>query len=371
MDSDKDALRLKLALSFTPGMTAAMAELIGESGISWKQFTTMSSAELSGICQGNIADKVKRQEADFRACKELEFIERHHVKAHFISDESYPFLLRQISDPPIVLYQLGDTDLNAERLISVVGTRRITPYGAKQCQKIVEESAVLFPDAIIVSGLAYGTDTIAHQTALSSGMITVGVVAHGLDTLYPAQNRDLARRMIKEGGSILSEYPSGTTPFQRRFLERNRIVAGLAQLTLIIESPIRGGAMSTANSAFNYSREVMALPGRVGDEMSEGCNMLIRREKAHLISGAADIVESMGWTPKALQPEAVQRDLFPEMSDLGKKIHGALKSQNEPLSLDALYGLTRIPVAQLMSALTDMEFDGIVIRHPGNRFSVS
>ena len=371
MDSDKDALRFKLSMSFTPGMTAGMAERLEESGIDHKQFTTMSSVELSGICEGEVADKVKRQEADFRACKEMEFIDRHHIKAHFISDESYPFLLRQISDPPVILYQLGETDLNEEKVISVVGTRRITPYGARQCQKIVEESAVLFPDAVIVSGLAYGTDTVAHQTALSSGLVTVGVVAHGLDTLYPAQNRDLARRMIKEGGSILSEYPSGTTPFQRRFLERNRIVAGLAQLTIIIESPIRGGAMSTANSAFNYSREVMALPGRVGDEMSEGCNMLIRREKAHLISGAADIVESMGWTPRALEPEVVQRDLFPELSELGTKIFEALKTQSDPLSLDAIYGLTKIPVAHLMSALTDMEFDGIVIRHPGNRFSAS
>lgn len=364
----------KLTLALTPGLPSSVASMMFEEGVGLQQYLEYGVPEnISGRAGkgGWRSEKIERQEAFFKARKELEFIGRHNIKAHFISDDSYPFLLREIPDAPTVLFQLGDTDLNAPHMLSVVGTRRITAYGSSFCSRFVEEVGGYFPDAIVISGLAYGTDSIAHQAALQAGLITMGVVAHGLDTLYPAPNRDLARRMIKAGGSILSEYPSGTTPFQKRFLERNRIVAGLSELTVVIESPLRGGAMSTANSAFNYSREVMAVPGRVGDEMSEGCNHLIRKEKAHLLTGASDMVELMGWAPAGIKVKPQQRRLFPELEGNCALIYNTLRQQSDKVSLDTLHALTHIRVPELMSTLTDMEFDGIIIRHPGNRYSIS
>lgn len=371
---DREELLYKLTLGLTPGLTAVAATALIQKGLGLQHYLDYGISDLGDVYDRDVTgvtDKVARQEAFFKACKEMEFILRHKIKVHFVADESYPFMLREIADAPVALFQLGETDLNSSHMISVVGTRRVTPYGSSFCSRFIEETAGYFPDAVVISGLAYGVDCTAHQSAMQSGLITMGVVAHGLDTIYPAPHRDLARRIIKEGGSILSEYPSGTTPFQKRFLERNRIVAGLSELTVVIESPLRGGAMSTANSAFNYSREVMALPGRVGDEMSEGCNHLIRKEKAHLLTSASDVVELMGWKPAGIKVSPRQRRLFPELEGNCAIIYNTLRDQREPLSIDTLHALTRVRVPELMSTLTEMEFDGIIIRHPGNRYSVS
>lgn len=189
--------------------------------------------------------------------------------------------------------------------------------------------------------------------------------------IYPAPHRDLARRIVKTGGAIVSEYPFGERPYRQRFLERNRIVAALADVTVVAESDIKGGAMSTANTAFSYSRDVMALPGRTSDLLSSGCNLLIRKEKAHLITCAADLIELTGWQPLDAKIDTRQRNLFPELEGDPKLIYETLRFSREPMQVDRLHALTLIPISRLMSALGEMEFDGIIIRHPGNRYSVS
>lgn len=364
----------KIAVSLTPGMNSEIAGRIEECGIGFKEFFEIPSKELShllGLASNNILEKVKREEALFKAERELKTIDRHHIRVHFITDAAYPFLLREIADPPVVVYQLGDTDLNSDHFLSIVGTRRPTAYADSFCKNIIKDLAAYFPDLVIVSGLAYGVDSMAHRRALENNLPTIAVLAHGLDTIYPAANRDLAKQIVRNGGTLLSEYPFGTTPFQKRFLERNRIVAGLSEMTLVVESPIKGGAMNTANSAFSYSREVGAVPGRIGDAMSEGCNMLIRKEKAHLVGTAADVIELTGWRPAGISVSPKQRNLFPELSGTGREIYTFLRNEASPCSLDAIHSATRIPVAELMAMLTELEFDGVIIRHPGNRYTVS
>ena len=196
-------------------------------------------------------------------------------------------------------------------------------------------------------------------------------MAHGLNMIYPAAHRDLARRIIHAGGALISEYPFGSQPYRQRFLERNRIVAALADVTVVTESDIKGGAMSTANTAFSYSRDVMALPGRVTDKLSSGCNHLIRKEKARIITGVADLIELTGWKPLDLKIDTTQRNLFPELEGEPKLIYETLKYEKEPMLTDNLHRLTLIPISRLLSLLGELEFDGIVIRHPGGRYSVS
>lgn len=306
-----------------------------------------------------------------KATEEFSFINKHNIKFYSLLDDDYPWLLSQIMDPPVVLFQLGDLNLNGEHNLSVVGTRRCTSYGVSFCNELVKDLGEYFQDLKIISGLAYGIDAAAHQAALDSGIPTIAVVAHGLDMIYPSGNRSLARNIIKNGGAIISEYPSKSTPYAGRFLERNRIVAGLSQMTMIVESEIKGGAMSTANLAFHYNREVGALPGRKTDKTSSGCNHLIRNNKASLVSSAAELITTVGWKPLDIAVENRQLNLFPELEGDALKIYEFLKFSNEPKTLDAIQQRTAINPAALMASLTELEFDGIIQRQPGGRYSIS
>lgn len=314
-------------------------------------------------------ESANREQAIFRAREEYKFVKRHNIKVLFITDDDYPWNLREVADAPVVIYQLGETVLNDRESVAMVGTRRPTAPGLDICASMVRDLAIYLPDTLIVSGLAYGIDAAAHTAALDAGLPTAAVVAHGLQMIYPASHRDLARRIISSGGSILSEYPSGETPYRQRFLERNRIVAGLCDATVVVESPVRGGAMSTANTAFSYSREVLAVPGRPSDENSAGCNLLIRKHKASLATCAGDIMEQMGWSPRETNIRMEQRNLFPELDGDCRTVYDTLRMKGEPLTPDLLHTLTRLPIAKIMSALGEMEFEGIVARHPGNRYS--
>ncbi len=374
MMSEREATILRMGVSFTPGISAELVRRIEEAGIALDEFFEYETSELSaalGISGQYRLEKLHREEALFRARKEMEFVEKHGIRVSYLNDPDYPMLLREAPDAPVVLYQLGDTDLDAEHILNIVGTRRNTAYAVAFCDKFIKDLAEYFPDTVVVSGLAYGIDGLAHKGALEHGLKTVAVVAHGLDTIYPAAHRDLAKRILKSGGSIITEYPSGTTPFQKRFLERNRIVAGLSELTLVVESPIKGGAMSTANIAFSYSREVGAVPGRISDPMSEGCNLLIRKQKASLVTSVADIIELLGWCPAGVSVKPKQRNLFPELDGEAKELYNLLKFASEPLSVDTLYQKTKIHIPSLTATLTEMEFDGIVVRLPGNRYSLA
>lgn len=360
-----------VALSMTKGVTPQLVRHMEDCGVSPEAFFELSKGELSqalGLKPGYEFDDYVRQEALFAARREEEFMLKHHIRALFMGDDDYPMRLTDIPDCPIVIYQLGNCNLNAEHTMSVVGTRRCTAYGVDFTRKLVGDVASYVPGVLVVSGLAYGIDAAAHTAALEAKTPTVGVLAHGLHTLYPAAHRDLARRIIMSGGALLSEYHTGVTAHRRHFLERNRIVAALSDAVIVAESEVKGGAMSTANHAFNYSREVFAVPGRVNDVMSTGCNHLIRRNKAHLITCAGDLIDSIGWQPLGLNVNARMRSLFPELDERQKPIYDFLRMSQKPRSLDQIHQQTGIPIAELRIIMIDMELDGIVVKCAGNRY---
>ncbi len=354
----------------SPEMVRALPEL----GVTPEEFFTMPTPELTGILGisgGKAFEKMERDEALFRARKERDLMERHNIHGHFLLDDDYPVRLSQIPDAPVFLYKLGNASLDGEHVINLVGTRRPTAYGLNFCNTLVSDLAAYFPDLTVVSGLAYGIDAAAHNASLEAKVSTVAVMAHGLNMIYPSTHRDLARAILHNGGAIVSEYPFGEQPYRQRFLQRNRIVAALADATVVAESPIKGGAMSTANLAFSYSREVAALPGRSSDAMSEGCNLLIRKDKAHLVTCAADLIEMLGWQPLNVKIDPKQRNLFPELEGDAGLVYEALKFCQDPMQIDQIRQQTLIPISRLMTTLGELEFDGIIIRHPGNRYSIA
>lgn len=364
----------KMAFSFLKKITANLLREFETRGITPKEFFTLSTKDLIErlkIPQNHDFDKMAREEALLNAAKEWEKISHHNIKPLFVLDEDYPQQLAETYDPPVILYKLGDCDLNREHNVAVVGTRKPTQYGLEFCTGIVGEIGDYFPDALIISGLAYGIDAAAHSKALEKGLTTVAVVAHGLNMIYPASNRNLAKEILRQGGAILSEYPFGIKPFKPHFLARNRIVAGLSDVTIVVESNIKGGAMSTANYAFLYNRDVMALPGRSTDDTSSGCNLLIRKQKAHLLECGADLIEVTGWKPLNVAVDPRSRNLFPELDGDAAKIYEILKFKSEPVQIEQLVQLTGMNAANLLAVLSELEFDGIVIRHPGNRYTVS
>lgn len=374
MDMEGEEIIYRIALGMMRGTNASLARRIVERGLTLKEFFTLDLLSVSdalGLNSRSGFGANDRNEALSRARQEYEFTSRHSVRALSLVDDDYPWLLGEIPDAPVTLYMLGNADLNSPHSASVVGTRRSTRYGLDFCHRLCSDLGGYFPDLCIVSGLAHGIDSAAHTAALEAGLPTVAVMAHGLDMIYPAANRDLARRIVKSGGAIVSEYPSGSTPRRAYFLERNRIVAGLSQLTVVVESALKGGAMSTANLAFGYDREVMALPGKVSDESSAGCNHLIRKEKAHLISAAADVIELMGWEPLGKHVAPRQRNLFPELEGTASIIYEILKFESSPIAIDALHMRTGVGVNELISTLTELEFDGVITRYPGNRYAIS
>lgn len=365
----------RIAMSFIPGIKAKNIRALASIGVFPEDLfigdALEKSVELASVID-KTAFKSNLSLAWQRAIQEYDFIVKNNIKVYSLFDEDYPWLLREIPDAPVALYKLGDMDLNGEHILALVGTRKCTAYGAAFCREAVSSIAGYIPDLKIISGLAFGIDTAAHESALYSDVRTAAVIAHGLDMIYPAANRMLAKNIIKSGGAIVSEYPSGSKPYAGNFLERNRIVAGLSHITVVAESEIKGGAMSTANFAFNYNRDVGALPGRVSDKSSGGCNHLIRKNKANLITSGLDIMELMNWQPSLVKVDYNQRNLFPELAGNNKAIFEYIKNNNSaPVTIDAIHVGTGISVPQLMASLTELEFDGIINRLPGNRFQIS
>ena len=375
MNSSKSSENIyKLATVFLDGLTTEMVKAFPEVGLDAETFFTLPDSELKQLISSvkNVDFGLyKRVEAVAKAVKEQEFMDRHGIKALYVHDSAYPPRLAEIATPPKILFVLGDTEFNTEHIISVVGTRRCTQAGMEFCRRFVEDLSPLFPDLWVISGLAYGIDSVAHTAAIASERPTGAVLAHGLDTLYPAAHRNLAKDIIRTGGALISEYPSGVTPYRSRFLERNRIVASLSDATIVIESEIKGGAMSTANTAFSYSRDVFAVPGRPSDLMSSGCNHIIRREKARILTSATDFIEDMDWRPSGIKVESRLRCLFPELEGDPRIVYDCIRFQREPLTPDAIHSATTLPVAKVMAALGELEFDGIVTRLPGNRYELS
>jgi DNA processing protein len=314
-------------------------------------------------CTQRLAEALRNwDDALERAAAEMEFITKHQVQALTLNDERYPARLRECSDAPIIVYYKGNADLNKRRVVSIVGTRRSTAYGHDLTRHFISRLHELCPDVLVVSGLAYGIDICAHREALTTGYETIGVLAHGLDQIYPPRHRETAVSMINQGG-LLTEYMTQTEPFANNFRQRNRIVAGMADATLVVESASKGGALITARIAQDYGRDVLAFPGPIGAPYSEGCNQLIRDNKAGLITSADDFVEAVGWQTDIQRLKAendgIERELFPDLSAEEHSIVDLLKNNND-LQLNILSVKSNIPIGQLTALLFQLEMKGII-----------
>lgn len=299
-----------------------------------------------------------------QAEKELLFIEKHQIELLPIHSPNYPKRLRQCDDAPILLYYKGNTSLNTEKVIALVGTRKNTDYGYRIIDHFIEDLKGM-SDTLIISGLAAGIDTISHKAALKSQLPTVGVLGHGLDTLYPFTNRALAKEMLQQGG-LLSEYPSGTKPDRQNFPVRNRIVAGMSDVTIVIESDVKGGAMITAYMALSYNRDVAAFPGRVFDTKSEGPNQLIKKNMAACITSANDLLALMNWERES-QPTARQQRLFEEVNEEEKRVLHLLETQ-EKLHADTLQQQLQMKPSMLAALLLQLEMKGFIKTLPGKYY---
>ena len=293
-----------------------------------------------------------------RAAAEMEFIEKGGIRALTLNDEDYPQRLRPCPDAPILLYYRGTSDLNQQRIINIVGTRHCTQYGQDLVRRFLNDLRQQLPQVLVVSGLAYGIDICAHRTAMQQGYETVGILAHGLDQIYPYAHRDTAAEMVRRGG-LLTEYMSQTEAMPNNFRQRNRIVAGISDATILVESAFKGGGLITCRIAQEYGRDVFAFPGAVGQPYSEGCNKAIRNNTAALITSAADFMESMGWQPQSSKPEAVERQLFPDLTDDERKVVNLLQQTND-LQLNLISVKTNLPMGQLTALLFSLEMKGVV-----------
>ena len=298
-----------------------------------------------------------------RAERELAFIERYRIRPLFFLDEDYPQRLKHCLDGPVMLYQRGNANLNPTRVLSVVGTRRASAYGRAMTERIL--GGLAGQDTLIVSGLAYGIDTLAHRAALAADLPTVGILAHGLDRIYPGVNRKLAIRMQEQGG-LLTEFLSETNPDRENFPKRNRIVAGLSDATLVVESAVKGGALITANIAHSYDRDVLAVPGRSDDDLSRGCNYLIKSNKAALVESAEDIRYIMQWDEREAG-KTRQAELCRDLSPEARTVCGILEEHGE-CSIDFLVMQSRLSNSRIAAVLLELEFDGLVKSLPGKMF---
>jgi DNA processing protein len=301
-----------------------------------------------------------------QAKKILEFALKNEIEILFYTDNDYPSRLKECYDAPLVLYKKGKSGLNGKKYLGIVGTRKMTSYGKSCCDTIISDLANRYPELVIVSGMAYGVDICAHKKALEKNLDTIGILGHGLDTIYPSAHRTVAQEIITSG-CLLTEYPSGTKMDRKNFVARNRIIAGICDAVLVIESGERGGALLTAEFADSYHRDVFALPGRIGDCYSKGCNNLIKTNKAAMVETAADIEQQMNWSDATGKSGSTQLSLFPELSEKEKKIVELL-NEKEQMHMDEISHLLNEGISKTSTLLFEMEFKGIVRCVPGNLY---
>jgi DNA processing protein len=317
-----------------------------------------------------IAGEILNPEILIQAEKELSFIEKNKIKTYFINEADFPRRLKDCADSPILLYSKGNTNLNAEKIISIVGTRNSTGYGNNFCDTFLEKIAGQLPNTLIVSGLAYGIDIHAHKAALKYNLPTVGILAHGLDRIYPYAHRHTAVEMIDNGG-VLTEFRSNTDPERFNFVKRNRIVAGMADAVIVVESDVKGGSLITAEIANSYCKDVFAVPGKMTDKYSNGCNKLISSHKADLFQSTEYFLQQMGWDDESSKKKKkpVQQNLFTILTDEEQAIVNKL-AEKESLHIDQLARELETPAYALFSLLLEMEMKGIIKNMPGNLFAL-
>jgi DNA processing protein len=362
-----DPLLYKIALSMIPGIGGVLARnlisYVGNvEGIFREPLSKLK--KIPGIGEVN-ALRIKESRVIQLAEEELEFMSANHIRSFFYLDADYPKRLGRCTDAPIVFYYKGNSQLDTEKVISIVGTRNATEYGRQICEDLIRELSERGHRFIVVSGLAYGIDIHAHKASLKYQIPTIGVVGHGLDKIYPAVHGKIAKSMLDQGG-LLSDFPSKTKIEPSNFIRRNRLIAGLADATIVIESGEKGGALITADIAASYDRDVFAFPGRSGDPFSRGCNHLIKKHVAALIENAADLEYLMGWEMNSVKIP-VQQSLFTDLSDDELKIAGVLKRADKTF-IDNLCNEVQMPVNRVSSLLMTMEFKGIIDALPGKMY---
>ena len=362
--TDQDLFYL-LALQRVEGVGDIMAKkLLTHCGSAEAVFKTKSQqlAAIDGVGT-NLLKNVKDQTVFDKANKELEFIKANAVKVAHFQGDAYPERLKHCIDGPVLLFSSGNIDLKNRKMISIVGTRQITSYGTEFCRKLIEDLAPL--DPVIVSGFAYGVDIVAHQLAMEYKLQTIGVVAHGLNQIYPKPHKKYVAKM-EENGGFMTEFWSASNPDKENFVRRNRIVAGMTEATIVIESADRGGSLITANLANDYNRDVFAVPGRVTDKYSQGCNNLIKTQKANVLTSAADLVYILNWD---IQKEAkpVQKQLFVTLDDDEQKVYDYLLKTGKEL-MDIIALRCDFPIYRISGILLNMELKGVVRPLPGKLF---
>ncbi|MCX6232375.1 MAG: DNA-processing protein DprA [Bacteroidetes bacterium] len=362
-------LQYRIALSLIPGV----GDIIGKNLVSYcggveAVFKEKKSNLLKIPNIGEtLVNSIVNHDLFDRVDKEIAFIEKFNIKPLFYLDAAYPARLKQCIDSPMMLYYIGNADLNASKIVSVVGTRNITEYGKDMCKQLVKDLAA--QEITIVSGLAYGVDTCAHKTANENNMPTVAVLAHGLDRVYPHLNKALAEKMIKNGG-LLTEFMSETIPDRENFPKRNRIIAGMADAVIVVEAAKKGGALITADIANSYNRDVFAVPGKLTDTFSEGCNHLIKINKAALLESANDLLYIMGWELNKKPKKTAQRQLFIELKPEEQIIYDLL-NQKASSSIDELCINARLNVSKVAEALLNLELEGIIKAMPGKVYKLA
>lgn len=372
---DKETLYM-MALSRVPklnyGQQRTLVETLGSATAVYENRHNILDAIPDAIPA--LKENLALMDANLPRCEEeILWAEKVKVECIGFQDERYPARMKECDDAPMMLYYRGTADLNKRRVISMVGTRKVTDYGKQLCEVFVRELAELCPDVLIISGLAYGVDVHSHRQALHNGLETVGVLAHGLDQIYPTLHRQTAKEMLEKGG-LLTEYMSRTTIEKRYFVQRNRLVAGCSDATVVVESAGRGGSLITAEVAQGYGREVFAFPGRVGDVKSAGCNRIIADNTAGLLTCAEDFVKAMGWQDDKARrqqlAEGIQQELFPELSEDEQRVVDALQ-QKDRLQMNLISVATGIPVGHLSGLLFTMEMKGIVRMIPGGMYRLN
>jgi DNA processing protein len=363
------SLKHKIALGLIPGIGDINArKLVSHIGSVEGVFTESynSLIKIPGIGTSLAKYICDRSYLD-TAEKEAEYVTKNNIRTFFYLDNDYPYRLRQCEDSPVTFFFKGCADLNSVHMLSMVGTRNASTRGKELCGKIVASLAQKHPELIIVSGLAYGIDIASHKAALDNNLQTIGILAHGFKTTYPSVHHSVAAQMVNKG-ALITDFLSGELPERNNFIKRNRIIAGLSDATIVVESGTKGGALITADIASSYNRDVFAVPGRPEDTWSAGCNSLIKRNKAALIENGDDIEYLLGWTPeKGNMP--VQRQLFNDLNDDERKVYEQISKEGE-MNIDTICRSIEMPVYKLSSLLLQMEFNGIIKCYPGNLYRI-
>jgi len=364
---DQDELVHTIALCLVPGIGSITAKkLLTAYHSPQKVFNMLPHLKLPFVKPEDTRVKILNDYVH-RAQQELRFMQRANIEAIMISENSFPYRLKTCEDSPVVIFKRGNIDINRKRMVAVVGTRKATEYGYKQCEMIAHELKKY--NCTLISGLAHGIDSAAHRAAYNVNIQNIGVLAHGLDRIYPSENKELSKKMELNGG-LITEFISLTNPDRENFPKRNRIVAGMVDAVIVVEAGEKGGALITADIANSYNREVFAVPGRMNDTFSKGCNNLIKQNKAAILSDVADLAWYLGWTEKSeggVKTQQTQLNFSFSMQE--ETILEIIRQQTE--QLDEISLKSGYSIGQTSSILLELEFKGILKTLPGKRYQLS